>query len=155
MVVTPLKHADWHSFSIKSDVASTYHHTLQEFVTSPKSVVCGKFNAEQSPTLLSQQSLPPGKLISAFKDGRWVGNSLKIPRLILTISDHDCHKRQHFQMGVERVLGARAVSLQDGLLQLGVHSGPAMEAHAKLRVEPSWREGVRVVRQVSEVATTN
>ena len=47
------------------------------------------------------------------------------------------------------------MSLQDGLMQLGVHSGPAMEAHAKLRVEPSWREGVRVVRQVSEVATTN
>ena len=51
-------------------------------------------------------------------------------------------------MGVERVLGARVISLQDGLMQLGVHSGPAMEAHAKLRIEPTWREGVRVVRQV-------
>ena len=56
---------------------------------------------------------------------------------------------QHLQMGVDRVLGARVMSLQDGLMQLGVHSGPAMEAHAKLRIEPTWREGVRVVRQVS------
>ena len=70
-------------------------------------------------------------------------------RIIRTSVCHNSHlMHQHFQMGVERVLGARVISLQDGLMQLGVHSGPAMEAHAKLRIEPTWREGVRVVRQV-------
>ena len=68
-------------------------------------------------------------------------------RIIRTSVCHNSH-HMHFQMGVERVLGARVISLQDGLMQLGVHSGPAMEAHAKLRIEPTWREGVRVVRQV-------
>ena len=58
-------------------------------------------------------------------------------------------------MGVDRVLGARVLTLQDGLMQLGVHSAPAMEAHAKLRIEPSWREGVRVVRQVCRLERTN
>ena len=50
-------------------------------------------------------------------------------------------------MVVERVLGARVVDLQDGLRQLGADLVPAQQAHKQLRLEPSWREGVRVVRQ--------
>ena len=36
---------------------------------------------------------------------------------------------------------------QDGLLQLGVDTGQASIAHQNLRLEASWRETVRVVRQ--------
>ena len=49
---------------------------------------------------------------------------------------------------MERVLGARVGSLPEGLHLLAAHLGPAAQAHKLLRLEPSWREGVRVVRQV-------
>ena len=57
-------------------------------------------------------------------------DSFKISHLILIlILDPDLlrlpHMRNHLQMGVDRVLGARVMTLQDGLMQLGAHSGPA------------------------------
>lgn len=50
-------------------------------------------------------------------------------------------------MGVERILSTKAFSVQDGLLQLSVDTGQASSAHQNLRLEASWKETVRVVRQ--------
>ena len=50
------------------------------------------------------------------------------------------------------MLGARVGSLPEGLHLLAAHLGPAAQAHKLLRLEPSWREGVRVVRQVLPIS---